>query len=333
MPPSSEQPDDQNLASSLQQAADLHIGEILGRRTAAIASRAAAIANHPAPLTLRAQMVRAAVAGELAPAAEPVSTSQTNGFLLAIGDSWFDYPIRDVLTMLDDHFAYNVESAAHKGDAIENMVSRAGQLDKFTRNLDKIKNMGATPKAVLLSGGGNDIAGKHFDLFLNNTDLQIGVLNEQVVEGVIDTRLATTYKLMILKVNAICTARLGHTIPILIHGYDHPVPDGRGFLGGGGLLPGPWLKPGFDDKLYPNLADNIATMVTLIDRFNAMLQTIANADPNVHYIDLRGVLSNAENYQDFWANELHPTGGNPFDPGADGFLLVAKKFADVLGTL
>jgi hypothetical protein len=34
----------------------------------------------------------------------------------------------------------------------------------------------------------------------------------------------------------------------VLHGYDYPVPDGRGVLGGGGALPGPWLDPAFRAK-------------------------------------------------------------------------------------
>ena len=201
---------------------------------------------------------------------------------------------------------------------METMVSHVGQLDHFSRNLDKVISLGVTPKAVLLSGGGNDIAGSHFDLFLNNVDLKLDALNEQVVAGVIDTRLATAYRLMFLSINTLCQERLKKIVPILIHGYDHPVPDGRGFLGGWGPLPGPWLKPGFDEKLYLKIRDNTVLMTTLIDRFNAMLQRVA-LEPsagNVRYVDLRGTLSTTpENYQLFWANELHPTGGDPIDPG------------------
>jgi hypothetical protein len=339
MPTSPEQPDDQHPAPSLQVAADQHVKEILDRRQGARESRAAALALHKEPLTLKTQLVRSAVPEDITSAEAafaPTATVQTAGYLLAIGDSWFDYPIRDVLTNLDDHFGYNIESAAHKGDAIETMVSHVGQLDKFARNLDKILSLGASPKAILLSGGGNDIAGDHFDLFLNNIDLKLDALNEQVVAGVIDTRLATAYRLMFLSINGLCQERLGHTVPILIHGYDHPVPDGRGFLGGWGPLPGPWLKPGFDQKLYSNIVDNTGLMTTLIDRFNAMLQRVA-VEPGagaVHYVDIRGTLSNATaDYHQFWANELHPTGGNPIDPGSNGFLLVAERFAEVIAQL
>jgi len=338
MPQSAEKQDNQDPVSPLQRAANQHVNEILQRRKAAVETRAAALAEHPQPLTLKTQLTRGITLEDDVAATPHVNTStlQTVGYLLAIGDSWFDYPVRDVLTNLDDHFAYNIESAAHKGDAIETMVSHVGQLDKFTRNLDKIISLGFVPKAVLLSGGGNDIAGTHFDLFVNNIDLKLDALNEQVVAGVVDTRLANAYRLMFLSINGLCQARLGRTIPILIHGYDHPVPDGRGFLGGWGPLPWPWLKPGFDQKLYPNVPENVALMTALIDRFNAMLQRVAQEPTagDVRYVDIRGTLSNAQaNYQQFWANELHPTGGNPIDLKANGFLLVAQRFAAVLEQL
>jgi hypothetical protein len=53
----------------------------------------------------------------------PVSqrTTKTAGFLLAMGDSWFDYPFCDVLKVLDAH-GYDIESAAHHGDRIESTI-------------------------------------------------------------------------------------------------------------------------------------------------------------------------------------------------------------------
>jgi hypothetical protein len=44
------------------------------------------------------------------------------GTLLAEGDSWFDYPLHDVLRLLEDDFGYDVESVAHKGDRVEEMA-------------------------------------------------------------------------------------------------------------------------------------------------------------------------------------------------------------------
>jgi hypothetical protein len=329
--------DNENLG--IQQVAQQRAQEVLARRAAARATRKAALEKHREPISVKTELTRfqltAAGGTEASPQVVSAST-QTAGYLLAVGDSWFDYPIEDVLTKLDDNYGYNIESAAHRGDRIETMVSHVGQLDKFARCLDKIIALGATPKAILLSGGGDDIAGEEFGMLINNIDLNIGSWNEQAVAGVIETRIAAAYRMMFASLNAICQSDAHRTFPILVHGYDYPVPDGRGFLGGLGLLPGPWLKPGFDEKLYLDIAVTTQMMVVLIDRFNNMLKNLVQ-EPGlgeVHYIDLRGTLPNsADIYKQWWANELHPTGGELIGGGSDGFAAVAAKFQAVLSTL
>src|SRR6185312_13650429 len=96
-------------------------------------------------------------------------------------------------------------------------------------------------------------------------------------------------------VTEVCRQRTGAVVPIVIHGYDYAVPDGRGLLGGWGPLPGPWLQPGFTEKQFVELAQNTAMIQNIIDRFNAMLKTVAGQTgyQHVHYIDLRGTLSNS----------------------------------------
>jgi len=326
-----------NDQSSIQQAADQHAEEILERRRESRARRAAALTAHPQPLSIKTELTQVPLAGAAPPASASVSTTaQTAGYLLAVGDSWFDYPIHDILTRLDDNYGYNIESSAHRGDPIETMVSQVGQLDKFARGMDKIVALGATPKAILVSGGGDDIAGKEFGMLINNIDLiPVPGWNDQVIAGVIDTRIATAYRLMIVSINSLCQKDLGRTFPIIVHGYDYPVPDGRGFLGGGGLLPGPWLKPGFDEKLFSDINVTTQMMTTVIDRFNIMLQNLVQEPgfPNVTYIDLRKTLSNSQNnYKDWWANEIHPNAGGIFG-GQDGWGAIAAKFQAVLATL
>ncbi|MGO9777055.1 MAG: hypothetical protein ACLQGT_08365 [Terracidiphilus sp.] len=326
-----------NDQSSLQKAADQHAEEIMTRRRASRASRAAALAAHSQPLSFKTELTHAPLAVALASAPTPISTtSQSAGYLLAVGDSWFDYPIHDILTRLDDNYGYNIESSAHRGDPIETMVSHVGQLDKFARCMDKIVALGATPKAILVSGGGDDIAGNEFGMLINNIDLQpIPGWNDQIIAGVIDTRIAAAYRLMILSINSLCQKNLGRIFPILVHGYDYPVPDGRGFLGGGWLLPGPWLKPGFDEKLFTDINVKTQMMIAIIDRFNTMLQNLAQEPgfQNVTYIDLRNTLSHSQaDYKDWWANEIHPNAGGIFG-GQDGWKAVADKFQAVLAKL
>lgn len=326
-----------NEQTAIEQAAQKHISVILERRKVSRATRAAALSAHPQPLTLKTQLTGVPLEANVAPmAAQEAVTTQSAGYLLAIGDSWFDYPIHDILTRLDDNYGYNIESSAHAGDAIETMVSQVGQLDKLSRCMDKIVALGATPKAVLVSGGGDDIAGKEFGMLINNLDLQpIPGWNDQIIAGVIDTRIAAAYRLMFFSINQLCQGTLGHTVPILVHGYDYPVPDGRGFLGGGWLLPGPWLKPGFDEKLFSDLNVTTQMMQSIIDRFNTMLMNLVQEPSfsNVRYVDLRGTLSNSlTDYTNWWANEIHPNAGGIFG-GDDGWGAIAAKFNSVLATL
>jgi hypothetical protein len=251
----------------------------------------------------------------------------TAGVLVAEGDSWFDYPLHDILKMLEDDHGYDVESVAHKGDPIEEMAYGPNQLDDFTRRIEKLLRRNIVPKAVLLSGGGNDVAGTEFGMLLNHAQSAVAGLNAQVVAGVIHQRIQNAYITILSAVTSICEEKLGRRLPILVHGYDYPVPDGRGFLGGWWMLPGPWLEPGFREKGFEKLPQRIAMAQELIDHLNAMLQTVASLQPFAHvkYIDLRNTLPRDKHYKDWWANELHPT--------EKGFARVTDKFVTELAAL
>jgi lysophospholipase L1-like esterase len=246
------------------------------------------------------------------------------GLLVAEGDSWFDYPFNDVLSMLEDEHGFDVESVSHKGDTVEDMAFSGGQFDDFTRLLEKLLGRERVPDAILLSGGGNDIAGDEFAMLLNHAASGLPPLNDDVVKGVVDVRIRNAYAFLIAGLTEISTRFLDRPIPILVHGYDHAVPDGRGFLGGFAFLPGPWLEPGFHRKGYGNLRANATTVATLIDRFNDMVRQVTRAPGfgHVRFVDLRGTLSGGSDYKRDWANELHPT--------ERGFRAVAQKIATAI---
>ncbi len=254
-----------------------------------------------------------------------VAGEGSSGQIIAEGDSWFDYPWNDVIELLEDDYAFEVESVAHKGDTVENMAYGVGQLEELTRRLEKLLRQGRPPQALLLSGGGNDIAGDEFGMLLDHASSPGGGLNQRVLTGVIDERVRFAFTTIIAAITQICETKLTQKIPIIIHGYDYPVPDGRGFFGGWGFLPGPWLEPGFRVKGYLEMQQRSPIMRELIDRFNGMLEELA-AEPefeHVRHVDLRGTLSNeAGSYKEWWANELHPTG--------EGFSAVTKKLVEAL---
>jgi lysophospholipase L1-like esterase len=310
------------LAIGLNQAQ-----QVLSFRAEKLQLRAGALKAHPQPLLMTIQTLTA----EGLPAAEAKVTS-TAGLLVAEGDSWFDYPLHDVLEELEDRHAYDVESVAHHGDPIEEMAYSGNQLEEFTRRIEKVLRSGHIPKAVLLSGGGNDVAGTEFGMLLNHAQSAIAGLNDSVVDGVVNQRIRTAYITILKAVTEICRQKAGKVLPILVHGYDYPVPDGRGFLGGWGPLPGPWLDPGFREKGFADKSPQdrqrrIAIARDLIERFNTMIASLPSIPDfsHVRYVDLRNTLRTDNRYKDWWANELHPT--------ERGFRAVAEKFAAVLAAL
>jgi len=246
-----------------------------------------------------------------------------SGLLVAEGDSWFDYPFCDILDELEDTFGYEVESVAHKGDTLEEMAYDATQLTSLSRRLDKLGRDGKTPRALLLSGGGNDVAGEEFAVMLNHQQSGLPPLNESIVKGVLEERLLFAAVSVAMAVTELARRYFGRPLPLVMHGYDYPVPDGRGFRGGFWVLPGPWLEPGFRQKGYDDLASRCAIIATLMDRFNSVLAKVPSIPELGHltYVDLRRTLSSqlaGKRYRQWWADELHPT---PM-----GFREVAARF-------
>lgn len=298
--------------------------EVIAFRTKALKRRSKALAKRAEALPA-AELMAAAPAVALPEAL--MTAAGSSGILVAEGDSWFDYPWTDVLRLLEDDHGYDVESVAHKGDRVEEMAYSGGQLEEFSRRLEKLLRNNKVPKAILLSGGGNDVAGPEFGMLLNHAASAIAGLNESVVSGVIDQRVRVAYITIVSAITRICEQWLQRPLPILIHGYDYPVPDGRGFLGGWWLLPGPWLEPGFREKGFKKVEERKVLAKQLIDRFNTMLSGLAALPQfgHVTYVNLRNTLSSGSNYKQFWDNELHPT--------VKGFGLVTDRFTQVLDGL
>jgi hypothetical protein len=287
------------------------------RRRAALRQRSRVIAA--------AQPVRARRAAPLDPKFVRAAGPKGIATVIAEGDSWFDYLWFDILDTLEDDHGYDVESTARAGDRVESMAYDQGQLTKFRKALEKVVRRGEVPKAILLSGGGNDVAGEQFFMLLDHAASPAPGLNDDVVRGVVDVRVRDAYLVLIAAITRLCETTIGRVVPIVVHGYDRPVPDGRGFGDPWPIpgLPGPWLRPGFTLKGFTSDSVNKAIVGDLIDRFNRMLRGVAAQFPHVRYVDLRGTLSSGANYREWWANELHPT--------EKGFKAVATRLATAIG--
>ena len=94
---------------------------------------------------------------------------------------------------------------------------------------------------------------------------------------------------------------------LVFQGYDFALPDGRGvcFLG-------PWLKPTFDLRKFPNRDAAAQVVKAMLQQFAAVLASLVG--PKVTFINGQGTLAPQSAS---WANELHP--------GKAGF----EKFADL----
>jgi lysophospholipase L1-like esterase len=247
--------------------------------------------------------------------------------VVAEGDSWFSYfPAYDILACLRhktwNQWEYKVKDRAKAGALLNDMVYGRDMVETY-QLLEEHR-----PEVFLFSGGGNDIAGQElFVMLYNNRAVEmhsdLPEINKNILKGLVAEVFGQAYRDLIGLLR-FKMAEIGKpNMPIVFHGYDHAIPDGRGWGGGLGPLPGPWLDPSLSRKGYDREADKVvrrAIVRELIDAFNEMLASIARSHPNTHYVNLRGVLSDKD-----WGNELHPT--------EKGFLKVAEEIEKKIRTV
>jgi hypothetical protein len=254
--------------------------------------------------------------------AAPKTAAKREVKIVAEGDSWFSYlPPYDILAQLRNRrwkgWDYDVEDRASAGATLNDMVYGRHIVDTYEL-LDRHR-----PDVFLFSGGGNDVAGPELFVMLYHhkavelSNNGIPEINKNIIQGLVDEVFSRAFSdligLLRFKMDDIGKPNM----PIIFHGYDYAIPDGRGWAGGW-PLPGPWLDPSLTRKGYDITADaRVRQQIVrdLIDAFNRMLDGVVRAHPHTHYVDLRGTLSKSD-----WGNELHPT--------RKGFLKVTKKIEE-----
>ena len=287
--------------------------------------------------------------------------------LVAEGDSWFALSDKkllkiggirrtDVINELEKLGYDDIESVADISDTIESMAYSDDHFKKFK---DELQELDDPPCAILLSGGGNDITGKALEMMLNDQrsdSYSSNPLNEKVVNGVIDGHLQEAYLKLLKKIDDLCKDTFKNEnqkkIPVLVHGYAYPIPDGRSFANKkseGNLLvglfelldpliekdiPGPWLRSAFENRSYSRLKETTCIMAKLVDLFNCMLKRLCNENfckICVKHVDVRDCFKkNAQdnnkdymkNYEKYWDDEFHPS--------EKGFKLIAEQFDKVI---
>ena len=248
-------------------------------------------------------------------AAEPVPLD-----CLAIGDSWFDYPLNDFGVPWPNQAI--VAQLQTLGNPHPTILNRAipGQASTAVMGLNNQKQylsdittgswFEGTPDAILVSAGGDDLVGDQFIIYLDH------------VGGGLSPRAKAAIDLVEASYQALFQFRDVYApgTPIFGHCYDYAIPNGSH----PGILGGPWLKPSLDFASY-DYAQGLALVKQLIDEFYAMLHGLAGvAKNNFILVDTRGTLTRDMSHPLGWANEIHPY--------TNGFIELAKKFVPTLRT-
>jgi len=216
--------------------------------------------------------------------------------ILALGDSWFWYPLNNLLAPIWNLWAgYKNILAQGKVGAEAEELAQGSYLKNFRRILKGYPGI----RAVLLSAGGNDFAGMDdMSRILNPRNLceNAATGKDCFDAGALDRLMFGTvvgaYRTMLDEVAALRGEAL-----VFLHNYDYALPTGIGFLGFGH-----WLKYPMDQVGVPAAVQPLAVNY-LIDTFsNALAQVNHEYADRTILIDSAGVLSPGD-----WANELHPT--------------------------
>lgn len=256
--------------------------------------------------------------------------SGTLGSVLGWGDSWLDYRDKYIGLPLGTDLRDCLEGLGYAmpkkhcnwttWTKVEYMANNTGPFCSFLRNELQLRR----PRAILLSGGGNDTTEGTLEALIypkgtakptrldpDKLKIQIGLLHSYYVR-VLDS------------IGAEFVREGARTLPVLVHGYDYPLPRG--------VLWPPWLFDPFKNKGYncnqpADLRDASLAMEELIDAFNVMLSDLHTTYPFVVYVKLSGTIKARwpAKPADGWANDLHPTD--------EAFALLANKLHDAIQRL
>jgi hypothetical protein len=218
--------------------------------------------------------------------------------VLAIGDSWFWYPKNNLAIplhkILNRRRTHVMLVRGHNGaEAVEYQTGPVRA--QIESDLDVVRGYGRTLKAVFISGGGNDFAGKDDLPSLLLPDCSAKTSAESCLSPGQPGQLFDTVMDALQSVYDLVQQKIPGT-PVFVHGYDYPCPNGKGFLG-----LGQWLQYPMDQCKVPR-ALHQQVVNQLIDRFADTLRSVQRAAPHLHVVDEVTTLTPAD-----WANELHPT--------------------------
>lgn len=246
--------------------------------------------------------------------------------LLADGDSWFDYPlIGDDLPLGNSDIIEQLRGLLPQGTLILNLAHHGDattQMMGVTKRQTLVEQLRAPENgqfnAILFSGGGNDMVGDQFRLWLNDAKLVGGdvakSIDQQALSDIIGVVMTAYYDLLAARDSK------DHSIPIFVHSYDFAWPTNKGVCGFG-----PWLYPSLNSRGWmqdlgnADMGKGHEIVRLILTEFDKQMRGLS-ADPhnNVIYVSTQGTLTQPSD----WANELHPS--------PDGFKKIATNFVGPL---
>jgi hypothetical protein len=253
------------------------------------------IADRMAAHQREVERLRAAMAAR--PEAQPPL------MILAHGDSWFNYPLNgnsvelpprdtDIIAHLKKMGSPppKILNISHFGDATTDEMG----LPKQQRLIEALQNpknwLDGKPDAILFSGGGNDIAGDPFCIYLNYKDSGSSGLDSDRFAGRLASMRASYLDLFLFR------DRYASGVPIFGHCYDYARP----------MQPhppctGPWMKPSLTFAGW-NIEEGAKIIADALDRFKGMVDKLeASGAYDFTVVQTHNTLVKTD-----WANELHP---------------------------
>lgn len=234
-------------------------------------------------------------AGAAAPKGAAVTMAPLQIF--AEGDSWFDYPRffgGGIVPRLETHLGVPILNLAKAGDEVRYMLG-VEQRRKLAETLKAGCPAGGPWEVLLFSGGGNDIVDNPMALWVRDWDPDVPPA--QLLHG---PRFDSALALLRAGYEDLIALRKQHSqsTHLVFHAYDFAIPDGRGVCNHG-----PWLKPTFDLRGFPDQQSASAVVREMLTRFASMLQSLS-AQPGVSFVNGQGLLPPVTQS---WHNELHPS--------------------------
>ncbi|MEQ1831197.1 MAG: hypothetical protein ABL921_34945 [Pirellula sp.] len=262
------------------------------------------------PSAVKAGPVKKKAPGPPAPGITPLQ-------VFAEGDSWFHYPSPSfgggVIPRLENLLGVPILSLAKAGDEVRSMLG-VTERQIIEKHLRDGSPAGGSWDAMLFSGGGNDIVGDPMALWIRDFDPAV-----QPSDLVHSSRFETALGLVRAGYEDLIAMRnkLSPTTHLIFHAYDFAIPDGRGVCNNG-----PWMKPAFDVRKFPDRNSAFEVVKEMLKRFASTLETLSQTNSDITLINAQGTLKPQTSS---WHNELHPS--------SEGFQKMAKIFRDQLKAL